>query len=168
MKLRQSEIVNYSSIAVFLLTPLVAGSILGSVIDTIVGRIILIGFLLYAITLGPLSGVLAFLAVVALFAERNRIRIHEAKRYIIGRGSPPTLGQMAPHSQPAPFGEEIKDTPWINYPDDVVQESSNNWSDLPNGESEDEKHVLASELYPNDRQNAFYIRNGLAPADPQA
>lgn len=168
IKMKQSDIVIYSSVTVFLLTPFVAGSILGSMIDTIIGRLVLIGFLLYAITLGPLPGVLGFLAVVALFAERNRIRIHEAKRYIIGRGSPPTLGQMNPHSMPAPVGEEIKDTPWITYNDDVVQESSNNWYGLPSGESEDEKHVLASELYPNDRQNAFYIRNGLAPAEPNA
>ena len=169
IKLNQANILSAGSVVVFLLTPFVATSALGKLIDSILGRLVLIGFLLYAITLGPLPGVFAFLAVASLFAERNRIRIQDAKKYIIAKGSPPTLGQMNPHSEPAPVGEPIKDTPWIQYShNDSFFDDSGNWNDLPQGQSEDEKQVLASELYPNDRQNAFYIKTGLAPADPHA
>jgi hypothetical protein len=169
IKLNQANIVSVGSVVIFLLTPFVTTSALGKLIDSILGRLVLIGFLLYAITLGPLPGVLAFLAVASLFAERNRIRIQEAKKYIIAKGSPPTLGQMNPHSEPAPVGEPIKDTPWIQYShNDSFFDDSGNWNDLPQGQSEDEKQVLASELYPNDRQNAFYIKAGLAPAEPNA
>lgn len=169
IKLNLTNTVIYGSIGVFLLTPFVASSGLGKLIDNLFVRFILVAALLYAITLGPLPGVLAFLAVAALFAERNRISIQEAKKYIIARGSPPTLGQMEPHSEPAPVGEPVKDVPWIQYShNDSFFDEAGNWHDLPHGQSEDEKHVLESELYPNDKQNAFYIKTGLAPANPHA
>lgn len=160
------------SIIVFLLTPVVSSSVVGSAIDSILGRVVLIGFLLYAITLGPLPGVLGFLAVASLFAERNRIRIQEAKKYIIARGSAPTLGRMdMPHDTNGTVdGKPIKDAPWIQYDQNNSFFDDSNLGDnwVPPAESEDDKQVLVSELYPNDRQNAFYIRNGLAPADPHA
>ena len=169
VKMNRANTVIAGSILVFLATPLVASSGLGKLIDSLLGRLVLVGFLLYAITLGPLPGVLGFLAVASLFAERNRIRIQDARKYIIARGSPPTLGQMNPHSEPAPVGEPIKDTPWIQYShNDSFFDEAGNWNELPQGQSEDEKMVLASELYPNDRQNSFYIKQGLAPADPHA
>lgn len=169
IKLNQATIVSVGSIVIFLLTPFVSTPALGMLIDSLLVRLLLIGTLLYAITLGPLPGVLVFLAVASIFAERNRIRIQEAKKYIIAKGSLPTLGQMNPHSEPAPVGEPIKDTPWIQYShNDTFFDDAGNWNDLPQGQSEDEKQVLASELYPNDKQNTFYIKAGLAPADPNA
>jgi hypothetical protein len=126
-------------------------------------------FVLYGITLGPLAGVFAFLAVAAIFAERNRYRIWLAHRGIISRGSVQTLGQVdMPHSTPAPTGMKVKDEPWIKYDHNSSFLDGDGWNGLPPGESEDEKNVLESQLYPNDRQDKFYVETGLAPADPQA
>lgn len=158
------RVVIYTSVILFLCIPFLSSTTLGNVIDSLLGRLILVSFLLYGITLGALPGVLAFLAVAAIFAERNRLAIYRARSYIIGRGSPPTLGQMEPHSMPAPVNGEIKDQPWIKYPDmDSSFIEDDGWNPLPKGESEDEKGVLESQLYPNDLQDKFYVRNGLAP-----
>ena len=163
-QINPERVVIYTSVVLFLTVPFLSSTVLGNAIDSLLGRILLVSFLLYGITLGPLPGVLSFLAVASIFAERNRLAIYRARAYIIGRGSPPTLGQMTPHSMPAPVNGEIKDKPWIEYPNmegSFIEDDS--WNPLPKGESEDEKGVLESQLYPNDLQDRFYVRNGLAP-----
>lgn len=163
-EIKVENVVIYGSVLLFLLVPFLSSTVLGSIVDSLLGRIALVGFLLYGITLGAVPGVLSFLAVAAVFAERNRLAIYRARSYIIGRGSPPTLGQMEPHSTPAPVNGEIKDQPWIKYPnmDDSFLEGDG-WNPLPAGESENDKEVLESQLYPNDLQDRFYVKNSLAP-----
>lgn len=172
LALDASSTVVYLSIALFILVPFLQSSGLTAIIDSLVGRVALIAFVLYGITLGPLPGVLSFLAVAAIFAERNRYRIYMAQKGIISRGSVQTLGQVdMPHSIPAPVGKKIKDDPWLKYdPTGSFLEGGDGdaWTGLPSGESEDNKDVLESQLYPNDLQDKFYVETGLAPADPQA
>ncbi len=163
-----STVVSMTSAAVFLLTPLLTSPALSSAVDSMLGRIALVAFVLYGITLGPVPGVLSFVAAAALFVERNRVRIGIAKNAIITRGSAPTLGQVdMPHSNPAPVQGPIEDVPWIKYSQRDFLLEGNSWNPLPSGESEDEKQVLQSQLYPNDRIDRFYVKNGLAPpTDP--
>ncbi len=164
-----ANIVVSVSIALFLLTPFLHSSGMTACVDSMIGRIALILFVLYGITLGPLAGVFAFLAVAAIFSERNRYRIGLAQRGIIGRGSPQTLGQVdMPHSVPAPSDREVKDEPWLKYDHTGSFLDGDGWNGLPAGESEDMKNVLESQLYPNDLQDRFYVDTGLAPADPKA
>ena len=164
-----ANIVVSISVALFLLTPFLYSSGLTGLVDSMIGRIALITFVLYGITLGPLAGVFAFLAVAALFAERNRYRIRLAQHGIIGRGSPQTLGQVdMPHSVPATTGQPTKDEPWLKYDHTGSFLDGDGWNGLPAGESEDMKNVLESQLYPNDLQDRFYVDTGLAPADPKA
>lgn len=167
-----STIILVTSIFIFLTIPFMNGSGLYSFVDSLVGRVILVGLVLYAITVGPLPGIFAFLAVAAVFTERNRKQIGIAQNAIITRGSVQTLGQVdMPHSQPAPANKPVKDTPWLSYdPQGSFLEGGDSdvWQALPSGESEDEKHVLDSQLYPNDRQDRFYVATGLAPQNPNA
>lgn len=157
------------SVVLFLLVPFLQSSGLTMFIDSLVGRIALIAFVLYAITLGPLPGVFAFLAVAAVFAERNRYHIGLAQKTIIGRGSVPTLGQVdMPHSVPASLNPKAKDEPWLKYEHTGSFLDGDGWNGLPPGQSEDEKGVLESQLYPNDLQDKFYVETGLAPKDPNA
>jgi len=156
------------SIVLFLVIPYLQSSGLTTLIDSLLGRVLLIGIVLYAITLGPLPGVFAFLAVAAIFAERNRYRILITQKSIISRGSVPTLGQVdMPHSSPGMVGKQPKDIPWLNYDHTGSILDGDGWNG-PVGESEDNKHVLESQLYPNDLQDRFYVDTGLAPADPNA
>jgi hypothetical protein len=156
------------SVALFLVIPYLQSTGLTTVVDSLVGRVALIGFVLYAITLGPLPGVFGFLAVAAIFAERNRNRMLITQKSIISRGSVPTLGQVdMPHSTPASMGKQPKDIPWLQYDHTGSFMDGDGWNG-PVGESEDMKHVLESQLYPNDRQDRFYVATGLAPADPNA
>jgi hypothetical protein len=168
VEMNASNVVSLGSAALFLLTPLLSGSTLSSTVDSMLGRIVLVAFVLYGITLGPVPGVLSFLAAAALFVERNRVRIGIAKNAIITRGSAPTLGQVdMPHSNPAPVQGPIEDVPWIKYSQRDFLLEGNSWNPLPSGESEDTKQVLQSQLYPNDRIDRFYVKNGLAPpTDP--
>ncbi len=163
-----SNAVSFGSAFLFLATPFLASPALSSAVDSIVGRLVLVAFVLYGITLGPVPGVLSFLAAAALFVERNRVRIGIAKNAIITRGSAPTLGQVdMPHSSPAPVQGPIEDVPWLQYSQRDFLLEGNSWNPLPSGESEDEKKVLQSQLYPNDRIDRFYVKTGLAPpTDP--
>ena len=156
------------SIVLFLMIPFLQSSGLTTLIDSLLGRVALIGFVLYAITLGPLPGVFGFLAVAAIFAERNRYRILITQKSIISRGSVPTLGQVdMPHSAPASVGKQPKDIPWLNYDHNDSFMEGDGWNG-PVAQTEDSKHVLESQLYPNDLQDRFYVDTGLAPADPNA
>lgn len=158
-----------ASILLFLLSPMLYGAGISGFVTSLPGRLILIAFVLYGITLGPLPGVFAFLAVAALFAERNRYSIMRAHKTIIARGSIPTLGQVdMPHSTPAPVGGETKDEPWIHYEHSGSFLDGDGWNGLPLGESENRKMVLESQLYPNDLQDEFYVDTGLAPAETNA
>ncbi len=156
------------SIVLFLLVPFLESSGLTGLIDSIIGRVALVAFVLYAITLGPLPGVFGFLAVVAIFAERNRYRILITQKSIISRGSVPTLGQVdMPHSMPGPAQKQPADEPGLKYDHTGSILEGDGWHG-PVGESEDDKQVLESQLYPNDRQDRFYVATGLAPSDPHA
>jgi hypothetical protein len=156
------------SIVLFLLVPFLQSSGLSTVVDSLLGRVMLVGFVLYGITLGPLAGVFSFLAVAAIFAERNRYSILITQKSIISRGSVPTLGQVdMPHSMPAPTRKQPADEPWLKYEHTGSFMEGDGWNG-PVGETEDAKHVLQSQLYPNDRQDRFYVDTGLAPADPHA
>ena len=156
------------SIAFFLLVPFLHSSGLSELIDSILGRVVLIGLVLYGITLGPLPGVFSFLAVAAMFTERNRYRILITQKSIISRGSVPTLGVVdMPHSMPAPTQNQLPDQPWLKYDHTGSFMEGDGWQG-PVGESEDDKQVLESQLYPNDRQDRFYVNTGLAPSDPRA
>ena len=168
LQMNASNTVILTSILVFICIPYLVGPTLSDVVDSLLGRIALIGFVLYGITLGPVPGVLSFLAAAALFVERNRVRIGIAKNAIITRGSVQTLGEVdKPHSSPAPVHGEIKDKPWISYNQGDFLINQDQWNPLPPGESEDDKMVLQSQLYPNDRIDSFYVKNGLAPpTDP--
>ena len=166
--LNAANMVVVVSIALFLLVPFLQSSGLTGLVDSIVGRVALVAFVLYAITLGPLPGVFGFLAVVAIFAERNRHRILITQKSIISRGSVQTLGNVdMPHSVPAPAQKQPADIPWLKYDHTGSILEGDGWNG-PVGESEDEKQVLDSQLYPNDRQDRFYVATGLAPADPHA
>jgi hypothetical protein len=157
------------SIALFVLVPFLHSNMLTNFIDSLVGRVILVAFVLYGITLGPLPGVFSFLAVAAIFAERNRYRIFLAQKGIISRGSVQTLGEVdMPHSVPAPVNKPVKQDPWLKYETMGSMLEGDGWTGLSPGESEDEKNVLESQLYPNDLQDKFYVETGLAPADPNA
>lgn len=159
------------SVVLFLLVPFLQSFGLRSFVNSLLGRLSLIGFVLYGITLGPLPGVLAFLAVAAVFAERNRFQIGITQQSIISKGSVPTLGQVdMPHSTPAPVNKPLRDEPWLKYDTHAsfLDGDSDTWNPLPSGESEDDKGVLESQLYPNDRQDRFYVATGLAPENPNA
>jgi hypothetical protein len=168
VELNPSNAVSIGSALLFLLTPFLTSPALRSFVDSMIGRIVLIAFVLYGITLGPIAGVLSFLAAVALFVERNRVRIGIAKNAIVTRGSVQTLGQVdMPHSSPAPVQGPIEDVPWIQYSQRDFLLEGNSWNPLPSGESEDTKMVLESQLYPNDRIDRYYVKHGLAPpTDP--
>lgn len=168
VELNPSTAVSMGSAILFLLTPFLTSPALSTFVDSIIGRIVLISFVLYGITLGPIAGVLSFLAAAALFVERNRVRIGIAKNAIVTRGSVQTLGQVdMPHSNPAPVQGPIEDAPWLQYSQRDFLLEGNSWNPLPSGESEDTKTVLESQLYPNDRIDRFYVKNGLAPpTDP--
>lgn len=156
------------SIVLFLLVPFLQSSGLTAFIDSLLGRVALIVFVLYAIRLGPLPGVFAFLAVAAIFTERNRYRIFLAQKGIISRGSLPTLGQVdMPHSVPASLHPGVKQEPWLKYDTMGSILEGDGWNG-PVGESEDDKQVLESQLYPNDLQDKFYVETGLAPAETNA
>ena len=154
------SIVSGISVVIFLLAAFFPSAPVRSFVDSLVGRLILLVFLLYAIRLGSMTGILAFLAVTALFVERNRYSIFQAKNYIVSRGSVPTLGQMSPHDMPAPVDREITDPSWLGH---GPMEDVDSWTELAHGESEDHKQVIESQLFPNDRINAFYEDHGLAP-----
>lgn len=168
VEMNASNAVSIGSALLFLFTPFMVNTGLSDVVDSLLGRIVLCGFVLYGITLGPVPGILSFLAVAALFVERNRVRIGIAKNAIITRGSVKTLGETdMPHSSPAPLHGEIKDQPWIQYSQSEFLVGEGSWNPLPPGESEDDKKVLESQLYPNDRIDRYYVRHGLAPpTDP--
>ena len=157
---RQESIVSGLSIFIFLLAAFFPSAHVRSFVDSLVGRIVLLGFLLYAIRMGNMTGILAFLAVAALFVERNRYSIFQAKNYIVSRGSVPTLGVMSPHDAPAPVDGELKDPSWVGH---GPMEDVESWTELAHGESEDHKQVIESQLFPNNRINAFYEDHGLAP-----
>lgn len=170
MPVNAATVVSAGSAIAFVLLPFLASAQLSAFVDSLLGRLVLCGFVLYGITLGPVPGVLSFLAAAAFFVERNRVRIGIAKNAIITRGSAQTLGQVdMPHSVPAPVQGPIHDTPWIPYPQGNFLQEGDTWNPLPAGESEDNKTVLQSQLYPNDRIDRFYVKHGLAPPrDPNA
>lgn len=156
------------SVGIFLLTPFLYGAGLSGIVSSMIGRLVLIGFVLYGITLGPLPGIFAFLAAAAVFAERNRFSIMRAQKMIISRGSPQTLGSVdMPHSTPASVDGNKKQEPWLQYSQEGSFLDGDGWQG-PVGESEDMKHVLETQLYPNDRQDEFYVETGLAPEHPNA
>ena len=164
VQMNASNLVIGVSVLLFVFTRLIGQTMIGDFVDSLVGRLLLVSFVLYGITLGPLPGVFSFLAVASLFAERNRSLIHKARYYIIGRGSPQTLGQVdMPHSKPAPLSADTAPRPWLQYESEGSILEGDGWNSLPAGESEDDKKVLESQLYPNDDQEMFYEKNGLAP-----
>jgi hypothetical protein len=132
-------------------------------VDSLFGRILLIGFALYGVTLGPLEGVLSLLAVMALFVERNRYSIYQAKTYIMSRGSSPTLGSMKPRDEPAEVNGKVVDQSWVGH--DTPIGDMDSWSPLGPGESEDYKDVVESQSFPNERMNGYYVEHGLANSD---
>lgn len=157
------------SVALFLIVPFLQSNMLTNFIDSLLGRAALILFVLYAIRLGPLPGVFAFLAVASIFTERNRYRIFMAQKGIISRGSVQTLGQVdMPHSVPAPLHPGVKQEPWLKYDTMGSILEGDGWNGPVDGESEDGKQVLESQLYPNDLQDKFYVETGLAPAETNA
>ena len=72
-----------------------------------------------------------------------------------------------PHSMPAPTRKQPADEPWLRYDPTGSFMEGDGWNG-PVGETEDAKHILQYQLYPNDRQDRFYVATGLAPADPNA
>jgi hypothetical protein len=132
-------------------------------VDSLFGRILLIGFALYGVTLGPLTGVLSLLAVMALFVERNRYSIYQAKTYIMSRGSKPTLSSMEPHDEPAEVNGKVVDESWVGH--DTPVGDMDSWSPLEPGESEDYKEVIDSQTFPNERMNGYYVEHGLANSE---
>jgi hypothetical protein len=156
----KQSVVSGLSVFIFLLAAFFPSAPVRSFVDSLVGRIVLLGFLLYAIRLGSMTGILAFLAVAALFVERNRYSIFQAKNYIVSRGSAPTLGEMAPHDTPAPVDGQVKDPSWVGH---GSMEDVESWTEVEHGQSEDHKEVIQSQLFPNSRINAFYEDHGLAP-----
>jgi len=65
-------------IIIFISTSYLSTNVL-IVLDLLFVRIFVIGFLLWAITQGPVLGVLAFLVVAGLFLERNRRKLSAVK-----------------------------------------------------------------------------------------
>lgn len=65
-------------ILIFLSTSYLSTSVL-VVLDLLFIRILVIVFLLWAITQGPVTGVLAFLVIAGLFLERNRRKLSAVK-----------------------------------------------------------------------------------------
>jgi hypothetical protein len=154
---RQESIVSGLSIFIFLLAAFFPSASVRSFVDSLVGRILLLGFLLYAIRMGNMTGILAFLAVAALFVERNRYSIFQAKSYIIGRGSAPTLGRMSPHDTPAPVDGTIHDASWVGH---GHMEDVESWTEVEH--TEDHKEVIDSQPFPNSRIDGYYVSHGLA------
>lgn len=151
------------AIFVILLIPIVSSQVLVDTVDSWLGRIVLLGLVIFAIRQGPLAGVLAFLAVAAIFAERNRFRIQKAKNLLAADGSQPGLGNSSisarladggKQSVPAATGPDIIEKPWLSY--GLPMESETDNYTAPES-SEDEKVVLKSQLFPNDRINQFYL-----------
>ena len=151
------------AILVILLIPLVSSQILVDTVDSWIGRLVLIGLVLFAIRQGPLAGILTFLAVAAIFAERNRFRIQKAKNLLAGDGSQPALGNSTisarladggKQSVPATTSPDVVEKPWLSYGLPMESETVNYTA--PES-SEDEKVVLKSQLFPNDRINQFYL-----------
>jgi len=154
------HIVTGLSLIIFLFTAFFLPVSIHDATDSLIGRFLLIAFVLYAISLGPVAGVAALLAVMAIFAERNRYKVQNAKKYIVARGSKQTLGEMEPHSQPAPADGPVKDVSWTAHEDIVGDMDS--WSPLEHGESEDYKGVVDSQSFPNEKMDAHYMQNGVA------
>jgi len=154
------HIVTGVSLIIFLFTAFFLPVSIHDATDSLIGRFLLIAFVLYAISLGPVAGVAALLAVMAIFAERNRYKVQNAKKYIVARGSKQTLGEMEPHSQPATADGPVKDVSWTGHEDIVGDMDS--WSPLENGESEDYKGVVDSQSFPNEKMDAHYMQNGVA------
>ncbi len=151
------------AILVILLIPIISSQILVDVVDSLIGRIVLLGLVVFAIRQGPLAGILTFLAVAAIFAERNRFRIQKAQNLLAGEGSQPGLGNSSisarladggKQSVPAPTTPDVQEKPWLSYGLPMESETLNYTA--PES-SEDEKVVLKSQLFPNDRINQFYL-----------
>lgn len=151
------------AIFVILLIPILSSQILVDLVDSILGRLFLIVVVGLAIRQGPLPGILTFLAVAAIFAERNRFRIQKAKNLVAGEGSQPSLGHSSlsarladggKQSTPAPTSPDVQEKPWLSY--GLPMESETDNYTAPES-SEDEKVVLKSQLFPNDRINQFYL-----------
>jgi hypothetical protein len=166
MKFTPDSTVSLVSVFIFLTAAFFPTGVLHDFVDSIIGRAILLLFVLYAIRIGGMAGVLAILAVTALFVERNRYQIFQAKTYIVGRGSTPTLGHMAPESKPANVHGPVKDELWVG--DGEAMEDTESWHELPSGESEDHKEVIESQLFPNSKIDEFYVSHGLAPKNALA
>ena len=154
------HVVTGVSLVIFLFTAFFLPVSIHDATDSLIGRFLLIAFVLYAISLGPITGVAALLAVMAVFAERNRYKVQHAKKYIVARGSKQTLGEMEPRSQPATTDGHVKDVSWTGN-DDVVGDMDS-WSPLEHGESEDHKGVVESQSFPNEKMDAHYMQNGVA------
>lgn len=87
--MKREQLVIGTSVAVFLLIPFVSSDWLCRGLDSLLGRLVLLGTLLYSISLGTTPAIFTFLAIAALFAERNRLRIYRAQEYIVAHGSHP-------------------------------------------------------------------------------
>ena len=151
------------AILVILLIPIFSSEVLVTAVDSWIGRIALLGAVVYAIRQGPLAGILTFLAVAAIFAERNRFRIQKAKNLLAGEGSQPGLGNSSisarladggKQSVPEKVSPDVQEKPWLSYGLPMESETDNYTAPET---SEDEKVVLKSQLFPNDRINQFYL-----------
>jgi hypothetical protein len=71
----------YSLIALLIITfaaPVIPGPVL-QLLDNVIVNIVLVLGLLFAITVSPLLGIMAFMAIAMLYMERNRIKVAAAR-----------------------------------------------------------------------------------------
>lgn len=160
--MKREQIVIGVSLAVFLLIPFLSSNLLCQCTDSLLGRFVLLGVLLYSITLGTTPAIFAFLAIAALFAERNRLRIYRAQEYVIAHGSPalnkpfrstPEQVSESPESTGMPGIAAMYDT----TPLDILDSSSEHITN--------EKEVL-DVAQTTEKQAEFYVVKDLLPVAP--
>ena len=162
----EEKIILGVTIGLFLIIPFLSGDLFCRFVDSLGGRLTLIGVLLYGISLGTTPGIFTFLVIAAVFAERNRLRIYRAQEYIIAHGSP-RLDKTSV-SAPEQLQQEDVQTDGANtstlasmYLSPTHLDTTHLDISPPDHVIVDEKTVAPAELVPNEKQADFYIDNKL-------
>lgn len=153
------------SAALIVFQPLFLSSTVVSLVDSLLGRAILLGFVVLGITMSSLAGIMGFLAAASLFTVRNHHSIFRAKNTIMNQGSKLSLSHNEiVQSTPAPVNGTIHDDAWVGNDGEHNGPDENDTFDY-NGVTENSKNALEPQPFPNSQANLFYIKNSMPVAD---